>query len=569
MLACRDIVTLFLAWLVAVARCQSLPTRDEELFIHQMKNPETFHDSRLIPDGAEVKAYAMTSSLSPYFFLVEEDSTALAITVTPCASPLEWMLSGPIYDMLEEGSASGIEQFEKQWPQRRSSLSMGSPLKTYIGQNVSTHSLSNSPAGIYMLSVRAIEKDSSFMIYATTTPNSDRIYPVLPSDSQVDVTAVRKNRVSLAWKASVSDTVYKQPIKYCVAMNTERNYPTLCSIEARLYGDRRPVVPNTGFGFSSEKNKNIKESRKNRKRKNRRGPPSNGSLLRSESDITFECIGTKTLHTFTDLEPNQKYFFDVFAVDTTTNRSTAYTSVEVVTRPSENDEKVVVLKDGKIIDSSVRPSQPSKTFQIDVGQKTKELLATVQPCSDPVRVEIWRDTELVKSGDVEDLQSFTINNAKGIFDIKIVGTLKLTTHFRVFATTKPRKYPYPRMPEDNRIKPFRNLRECDSLTVAWLISSETAQYCLYKREDTSTKTESDGRKNLRLENTCHGPETRKKSEKVFCQKVHAPSEEDTVMTKMVTGLKQGTGYVFDVYVSRDGKQSLAYRSVKVKTKKYC
>ncbi|XP_071953618.1 protein NDNF-like [Antedon mediterranea] len=560
MLACKDILTLMLAWLVTATQCQSLPTRDEELFIHQMRNPETFHDSGLIPDGAEVNAYAVTETITRYFFLVEEDGPPLEVTITPCASTLEWNISIP--EVPEEGSASGInDQLEHQ---RSHSSKVGSILKTYKGFNVSTYSSTNSPAGIYMLKVRAVDRDSSFKIYATTTPNSDRIYPVLPSDSRVDVTAVRKDRVSLAWKSSLSETVYLQPIKYCVAMNTERNYPTLCGIESRLYGDRRPIVPNVGFGFSNEKGK--RNSKRLRKRKNKLELLTK-TQIKTNSSFTLECIGTKKMHTFINLIANHTYFFDVFAVDTKTNRSAVYQHIQVTTPAGEEVQKVVMLKDGKMLDSSVQQSKPKKTFQIDVGNKDKELLVTVQSCTHPVIVEILQDTSVVKSGVVEDLQSFTINNAKGTYYIRVVGSLKEAIHFKIFTTTKPRKYPYPRMPDDNRINPYRNLRKCNSVTLGWLTSSETAQYCLYRREDTST--DSGGRKNLRLMNSCHGPGMRKRSEKVFCTKVNDPSEQDTVMIKKVENLKTGTNYIFDVYVSRDGKQSLAYRSVKVKTKKYC
>ncbi len=38
-----------------ITKAQRLPTRDEELFLHQMRHPEAFHDSSLLPDGAEVR----------------------------------------------------------------------------------------------------------------------------------------------------------------------------------------------------------------------------------------------------------------------------------------------------------------------------------------------------------------------------------------------------------------------------------------------------------------------------------------------------------------------------------
>lgn len=42
---------------------------------------------------------------SRYFFVVEEDNTPLAVTVTPCDAPLEWKLS--VQELPEEASGEG------------------------------------------------------------------------------------------------------------------------------------------------------------------------------------------------------------------------------------------------------------------------------------------------------------------------------------------------------------------------------------------------------------------------------------------------------------------------------
>ena len=73
----------------------------------------------------------------------------------------------------------------------------------------------------------------------------------------------------------------------------------------------------------------------------------------------------------------------------------------------------------------------------------------------------------------------------------------------------------------------------------------------------------------RQDNRCHGPDMRKKSEKVVCRSVNGAEVERNVFTEMVTDLKPGTKYIFDVYVSGVGKQTLAYKSKSVTTKRTC
>ncbi|XP_071058156.1 protein NDNF-like, partial [Pseudochaenichthys georgianus] len=84
---------------------QKLPTRDEGLFQMQIRDKTLFHDSSVIPDGAEISGYLFRDTPKRYYFVVEEDNTPLSVTVTPCDAPLEWRLS--LQELKEEGSAEG------------------------------------------------------------------------------------------------------------------------------------------------------------------------------------------------------------------------------------------------------------------------------------------------------------------------------------------------------------------------------------------------------------------------------------------------------------------------------
>ncbi|XP_045395177.1 uncharacterized protein LOC123629842 [Lemur catta] len=102
-----------LLWLLLPVGCgtQKLPTRDEELFQMQIRDKAFFHDSSVIPDGAEISSYLFRDTLKRYFFVVEEDNTPLSVTVTPCDVPLEWKLS--LQELPEETSGEGSDTANK------------------------------------------------------------------------------------------------------------------------------------------------------------------------------------------------------------------------------------------------------------------------------------------------------------------------------------------------------------------------------------------------------------------------------------------------------------------------
>lgn len=54
---CKGWSTVLLVLLGLGAVAQKLPTRDEGLFQMQIRDKTLFHDSSIIPDGAEISGY--------------------------------------------------------------------------------------------------------------------------------------------------------------------------------------------------------------------------------------------------------------------------------------------------------------------------------------------------------------------------------------------------------------------------------------------------------------------------------------------------------------------------------
>ncbi|XP_012500804.1 PREDICTED: protein NDNF [Propithecus coquereli] len=171
-----------------------------------------------------------------YFFVVEEDNTPLSVTVTPCDAPLEWKLS--LQELPEETSGEGSGDPEPLEQQKQQIIpEKGTELFSYKGNDVEYFISSSSPSGLYQLELLSTEKDTHFKVYATTTPESDQPYPELPYDPRVDVTSLGRTTVTLAWKPSPTASLLKQPIQYCVVINKEHNFKSLCAVEAKLSAD--------------------------------------------------------------------------------------------------------------------------------------------------------------------------------------------------------------------------------------------------------------------------------------------------------------------------------------------
>ncbi|XP_064791643.1 protein NDNF [Oncorhynchus masou masou] len=563
---------LGLALVLGVVVGQKLPTRDEGLFQMQIRDKTLFHDSSVIPDGAEINGYLFRDTPKRYYFVVEEDNTPLSVTVTPCDAPLEWKLT--LQELPDEASGEGSGKPEPldQQKQQQVTVDEGTELFSYKGNDVESYVATSSPSGLYQLEMLSTEKDSNFKVYATTTPESDQPYPELPYDPRVDVTALGRTTVTLAWKPTPTGVLMGQPVQYCVVINKEHNFKSLCAAEAKISADDAfMAVPKPGRDFSPFDFAHFGFVRSDNDFNKDRGLTSN-KISRSytakpkASDIQKVCIGNKNIFTVSDLKPDTQYYFDVFAVNSATNTSTAYVGTFARTK-EEARQKTVELKDGKVSDVFIK-RKGSKFLRFAPVSSHQRVTLFVHACLDSVQVQVRRDGKLLLSQNVEGVRQFQLRGKpKAKYLIRLRGSRKGASTLKVLATTKPSsKQPFPSLPEDTRIKAFDKLRTCSTATVAWLGTQDRNKYCVYKKEVAESYGEEQRR---REQNQCAGPETRRKSEKVLCKYFHSPNLQKAVTTETITGLEPGKTYLLDVYVVGHSGHSVKYQSKLVKTRKYC
>ncbi|KAM9028345.1 protein NDNF isoform 1-T1 [Ara ararauna] len=549
---------------------QKLPTRDEELFQMQIRDTAFFHDSSVIPDGAEISSYLFRDTPKRYFFVVEEDNTPLAVTVTPCDAPLEWKLS--VQELPEEASGEGSGEPEPLEQQKQQITNEeGIELFSYKGNDVEYFMSSSSPSGLYHLDLLSTEKDTHFKVYATTTPESDQPYPELPYDPRIDVTSLGRTTVTLTWKPSPTASLLKQPIQYCIVINKEHNFKSLCAVETKLSSDDAfMMAPKPGldfspfdfahFGFPSDNNSG--------KERNFLKPSSkfgHQTSSKQRVDLHKVCIRNKNIFTVSDLKPDTQYYFDMFAVNTNTNTSTAYIGTFARTK-EEAKQKMVELKDGRVTDVFIK-RKGGKFLRFAPVSSHQKVIFSIHSCLDAVQVQVRRDGKLLLSQNVEGVRQFQLQGkAKAKYLIRLKGSKKGASILKVLATTRPNKQSFPSLPEDTRVKAFDKLRTCSSVTVAWLGTQERNKFCIYKREVGDSYNEEQKK---REQNQCLGPDMRKKSEKVLCKYFHSQNIQKAVTTETIRGLQPGKSYLLDVYVIGHSGHSVKYQSKLVKTRKFC
>ncbi|XP_068960985.1 protein NDNF [Petaurus breviceps papuanus] len=550
---------------------QKLPTRDEELFQMQIQDKAQFHDSSMLPDGAEISSYLFRDTSKRYFFVVEEDNTPLSVTVTPCDAPLEWSLS--LQELPEEASGESSGEPEPLEQQKQQIINEdGTELFSYKGNDVEYFVSSSSPSGLYQLELLSTEKDTHFKVYATTTPESDQPYPELPYDPRVDVTSLGHTTVTLVWKPSPTASLLKQPIQYCVVINREHNFKSLCAVEAKMTADDAfMMAPKPGLDFSPFDFAHFgfpSENGPGRERGFSGKPvPKLGRHMYSKTKVDIQkiCIGNKNIYTVSDLKPDTQYYFDVFVVKLPSNTSTAYIGTFARTK-EEAKQKTVDLKDGKVTDVFIK-RKGTKFLRFAPVSSHQKVTFFVHSCLDIIQIQVRRDGKLLLSQNVEGVHQFQLRGKpKAKYLVKLKGNKKGASMLKILATTRLHKQSFPSLPEDTRIKAFDKLRTCSSATVAWLGTQERNKFCIYRKEVDDSYNENQKK---REQNQCLGPETRKKSEKVLCKYFHSQNLQKAVTTETIKGLQPGRSYLIDVYVIGHGGHSVKYLSKVVKTRKFC
>lgn len=254
-------------------------------------------------------------------------------------------------------------------------------LLTQTGTEVVKFQNEASPSGLYSVEIIALDRDTTVYMYATTTPDSDRLFPELPKDAAVKILAANKNAVSISWKPSPTDAQHAVPVEYCVSANRKQNFGRMCAALTSRYGDVPPTPPpNAGFGFPWEK----KAQRNARKRVSH--PPTPKPPDRDQ--VFYACVGNKTSYTFSKMPAGATFYIDVFAVNSLTNRSSAYAGANVSTAAAAAApagcpaKKTANVASGKVYRFEAKNVSCLQAVQYTLKRNVSALQIGIQSCSE-------------------------------------------------------------------------------------------------------------------------------------------------------------------------------------------
>lgn len=464
-------------------------------------------------------------------------------------------------------------------------------IHSYTGNAVNTYKGPSYPhASIYILRLRSKQQNTRATVYLHEGLGPSDAFPLLPADSRVHTLGVGMTSVTLSWAPSASVSSLPQTQKsydYCVLINTQKNYPSLCSAQE-----------------SMRKEKDQKQEKKERKRRVTVWPilkewwwqqwdaypepqsPESSALTDEYADLQCVCQGTESVCTVSELLPDTQYYFDVFVIDRANRTSMAYKGTFARTH-EEARLAITTLREGELrwVTFPDRDSNSEQFFSFHPRGWQQSGLLTLQSCSgdEKFKVTVSSKSHVLTSqavgGDLVHIwlqgsPSYLIHLEKegtasslisAATDPDLSGGLMASVKMQTSSAYHRRGVPS--LPSTLQIKSFNRLRGCNSVTLAWMGTEERSLYCVYRRKLGNHEAEAGGVSALTA--PCLGPESRSDTERVLCKYFQELNPRRAVTTAVIGGLEPGMVYVFDVYLMRRWGIPIKYASKMVKTRKEC
>ncbi|EEC17649.1 conserved hypothetical protein [Ixodes scapularis] len=186
---------------------------------------------------------------------------------------------------------------------------------------------------------------------------------------------------------------------------------------------------------------------------------------------------------FADLEVDQRYFIDVFAINSRTNASSAYLGASVVARNPTNSR----IQDNQLVQIVLDQKDAfSSVAKYAVNANVEMIWMFVQSCSGPgpVQLSVTQRKKKILTAEVMETRTLTINHpANGTYVVKISSTVPQLRRVHLLVSKKYHKFPFPTLPDDSSIKVMGSLTTCNSVTLAWKAAlDEKVRYCIFKQE---------------------------------------------------------------------------------------
>lgn len=431
-------------------------------------------------------------------------------------------------------------------------------------------------ASIYILRLRSKQHNTQATVHLHEGTGPSGAFPVLPADPRVHTLGVGMTSVTLSWapSASVGSPPHTQKnYEYCVLVNTQQNYPSLCAAQQSTRSDKEKREEKTERRRRVTAWPMVKEWwwQQWDSFPDPEGAPS--------SDLQCVCEGTESVCTVSDLLPDTQYHFDVFVMDRLNGTSAPYKGTLARTH-GEARAAVTALREGELrwVTFGDRGSNSEQFFTFRPRGLQQSGLLTLQSCGagEKVKVTVSSKGQVLTSqavrGDLAHIwlqgsPAYLIHLEREGEPANPAAAGGLTASVKMQTSSAYHRRGVPSLPSTLQIKSFNRLRGCDSVTLAWMGTEERSLYCVYRRKLGSGDRESGAVSALTA--PCLGPESRSDTERVLCKYFQELNPRRAVTTAVIGGLEPGTAYVFDVYLMRRWGIPIKYASKMLKTRKEC
>jgi hypothetical protein len=403
---------------------------------------------------------------------------------------------------------------------------------------------------------------------------------LLPNEANIKILSLKNDRVLINWNMSPSETV--SPIEYCIAISSNKHFVDNCQLDIQNKDsdeeyelDLLPSAASTSFSYWW--GKTVKKMLSQSKSK---------SI--ADNNLHIECIGKKTWHTILNLKSKVNYFVDVFAKNSVTNATSMYRTINITLI---NNEPIKLKENELTVIKLNSANNYTKQLKYNLNSKNPEKLwLFIQSCSGPGPLNITTRTqkssenisEVLFVDNVFDMKTLEIiidSNESQIITIEISSNIASERSAVVLLSRKQNKFPFPRLPDDRKIKVLETLTDCDSVTLAWTASpDDKVLYCIYQREAHNHHSAFSQSKNVcsNIDNNNNDSVTNddfndnygNPARKVLCRRYHKSSKRrfNNIIMQNVKRLSSGTKYVFQVMLTKYRGRTLSYEQVWVSTK---
>uniref|UniRef100_A0A6I8T1A4 Protein NDNF n=1 Tax=Xenopus tropicalis TaxID=8364 RepID=A0A6I8T1A4_XENTR len=383
-------------------------------------------------------------------------------------------------------------------------------LFSFQGNGEETFTTGVTSDSLYFLDIASLESDTSFQVFVWDHKNQGNLWPQLPNDSQLEITSAEEDRIKLSWKPSLGDG---KKINYCVFVNKQHNVKTWCATESNINKMFSNQLKENEGKSSKSLDPAMKTSKihSNNLKENVMEQKINHDQLSSKNFVGAQkvCVGHWTNATISKLKPKTLYYFDVFAVNSHTGTSLAYTGTFAETKNKHRSQLVnlqITVKEEVIISQNIHRAH---NFKISGKPKASCII--------------------------------TLKSSKGG-----PGLVK------ILATTAHNHLPFPNLSSDNSFSVHNST--CSSATVTWTGSGHGTKYCIYARH---LEQNLDLKLIHKHQNSCLSTNSRSKSKGILFK------------VEKIKDLKPGKTYLLDLYFIGLHNSTIKFPSRVVRTQGWC